>query len=105
VSGDPVSDGARQTLHNIGTKCLFGTSRISCYSPRFPDTIFFASPDTPNTIPIYSSDMPTSTHFTGPEVAAMLAASAVLSHPEDGGMQVEKSGVNRHISISEQQQK
>ena|ERR1700722_8587214 len=59
----------------------------------FSDTFFSDSPDTLAAFPIYSLVMPTTENYTGSEVASMLAAPAVLSHPAEGGVQVEKSGV------------
>jgi hypothetical protein len=63
------------------------------YFAFFPDTYFSDSHDTLAAIPFYFPDMPTTKYYTGPEVAAMLAAPAVLSHPAEGDVQVEKSGV------------
>jgi hypothetical protein len=60
-------------------------------APYFPRHAFSQSPDELNAVSIYFLDMPTAKHFTGPEVAVMLAAPAVLSYPSDGGVQVEKS--------------
>ncbi|HEV3435822.1 MAG TPA: hypothetical protein VG122_00590 [Gemmata sp.] len=33
------------------------------------------------------------THFTGPEVVALLDAPAILSYPTGGGVQIEKAGI------------
>jgi hypothetical protein len=37
--------------------------------------------------------MPTPTHFTGPEVLALLDSPAILTYPRDGGVRIEKAGI------------
>jgi hypothetical protein len=37
--------------------------------------------------------MLTPTHFTGPEVLALLDSPAILTYPAAGGMQIEKAGI------------
>jgi hypothetical protein len=37
--------------------------------------------------------MPTPTHFTGPEVLALLDSPAILAYPAGGGMQIKKAGI------------
>ena len=37
--------------------------------------------------------MASSKHFTGPEVIGLIDAPAVLTHPPDGGAQIDKAGI------------